>query len=277
MFVYKRWEIFCKELKKRGIQTVSAEDVISKNINKKFVILKHDVETNPQKALKMAKIEYKYDLKGSYYVQAYILKNKKNIKILKEIQQLGHEVSYHHDVMDSNNGDINKAENEFNENIYLFNQNGFNIKTVCQHGNPIINRVGYHSNRDFFRDKNISNKYEDITEIMVNFKDRIGKEYQYISDAGYGWKIISDPENNDIINSEDKDVRLEVLENVLDEIDKCDRIIISTHPHRWQNNEFNAKMKDSIFTLIKKLAKLGLKIPLTKKIMEKFYFLAKKI
>lgn len=93
----------------------------------------------------------------------------------------------------SNEGDIRNAANEFQKYLELFEKNGFSVQTVCQHGNPVVERRGYTSNRDFFHDTNIALKYKHITEIMVNFKPRLGKEYKYISDAGYGWKIIYDP------------------------------------------------------------------------------------
>lgn len=61
--------------------------------------MKHDVETNPIKALKLAFIENKYSLVGTYYIQANLLNSDKNVAVLKRIQKLGHEVTYHHDVM----------------------------------------------------------------------------------------------------------------------------------------------------------------------------------
>ena len=186
MFVYKNWNGFCKKLNEEGFNSICAKTLLEEETQQPFIILKHDVETNPSKALKLAKIENKYSHRGTYYVQAYLLKNEKNIKILKEIEKLGHEVSYHHDVMDSNKGDISKAQVEFQSNLDLFESNGFYIKTVCQHGNPIIERKGYFSNRDFFRNEAMRKKYEKISEIMVNFKSQAKINYKYISDAGYG-------------------------------------------------------------------------------------------
>ena len=36
-----------------------------------------------------------------------------------------------------------------------------------------------------------------LSDIVVNFKEKTGVTYTYISDAGYSWNIIGDPENND--------------------------------------------------------------------------------
>jgi len=277
MFIYKQWEDFCKQLNDEGINSVTALSVLEDKKNKPFLILKHDVETNPLKALRLAEIESKYYHHGSYYVQVYLLNNEKNIRTLKKIQKLGHEVSYHHDVMDSNKGDLVKAKDEFHKNVSLFEEHGFQIKTVCQHGNPVIERDGYTSNRDFFRNSEIQEFFSEISEIMVDYKSRINADYKYISDAGYGWKVIYDPENNDVINNSDKDISLHDLDNVLKFIKQHGSVIISTHPHRWNSNLIKARAKDGIFKLIKATAKALLKIPYMKKFMGRFYYLAKKI
>ncbi|WP_409252140.1 hypothetical protein V1502_18905 [Bacillus sp. SCS-153A] len=277
MFVYKQWEYFCEKLSDNGINSVTAASVLKTKQENPFLILKHDVETNPSKALKLAQIESKYSHQGSYYVQAYLLENKKNVDILKKIQSLGHEVSYHHDVMDSNKGDIKKAQQEFQTYVDLFEKHGFSIETVCQHGNPVIEREGYSSNRDFFRDKLVAQTYKYISEIMVDFKNRININYKYISDAGYGWKIIFDPENNDVVKSDDKNTSLGDLNRVYDVITSGDSVIVSTHPHRWNSNEVSAQIKDTVFKIIKNIAKLMLKVPLMKRLMGRFYYLAKKI
>lgn len=277
MFIYNQWDNFCKKLKDNGMNSVTAAEVQRVAQDKPFLILKHDVETNPSKAFKLAQIESKYHHKGSYYVQAYLLNNKRNINILKNIQKLGHEVTYHHDVMDSNKGNLEKADIEFQRNVKLFEKYGFPIETVCQHGNPVAKRVGYYSNRDFFRDKTIAQRYDSISDIMVNFKRKINVEYKYISDAGYGWKLIFDPENNDVIESSEKDKTLVNLEEVLNVIGSHNSLIISTHPHRWHGNTVSAYIKAKSFIIIRNIAKFMLKMPLLKKLMEKFYYLAKKI
>ncbi len=276
MFIYKNWERFCKELDKNDIHSVTA-DYALKNGEKHFLILKHDVETNPVKALDLAKIESKYGHCGVYYVQAYLLNSKENIEILQKIKELGHEVSYHHDVMDSNAGDLEKALEEFEENKDIFEKNGFRLNTVCQHGNPVVQRNGYTSNRDFFRSDIATEKFPEIAEIMVNYRVKTNVDFKYISDAGYGWKVIYDPENNDIVDSADKDIRLEHLDAVLDFILNQKAVIVSTHPHRWNTGAFGAVIKNIIFKTIRFVAKILRKIPFINKIMGKFYFLAKKI
>lgn len=275
IFLFRHWNKFCKNLALKNIKSIPACCVTRDS--EKYLVLKHDVETNVKKALKMASIENQYGHRGSYYVQAYLLCDEKNVKMLSQMQAMGHEISYHHDVMDSNKGDVQKAIEEFEKNKNLFEQNGFDVYTVCQHGNPIVERAGYTSNRDFFRNQTVNNKYSTISDIMVNFKQNFETDYAYFSDAGRKFKFIFDPINNDIVNSDDKNIAFKDLDMLLSAIIAKERVIISTHPHRWMDSAMKYVVKTVLFQIIKFIAKTVAKIPFLKKIMSRYYYLAKKI
>jgi len=276
MFYLKNWEIFCSEIRKAGIVTLRASDVVCNRPTGKFVIFKHDVETKPEKALSLAKIENQFGIRGSYYVQAFLLDNLNNLNILKEIQGLGHEVSYHYDVLDANDGDMNRANAEFKKNLRKFKSAGFEIKTVCQHGNPLKKRGWYTSNRDFFRNTAIAKEYSDISDIVVNFREKAYVEYSYVSDAGYSWNIISDPENNDRVDGF-PNIRLNDLSDVVKLTKSGPSVIISTHPHRWESSKALSQLRIGVFISMRTSASLASKIPMLKKIINRFYYLAKNI
>ena len=276
IFVYKVWENFCKSLSDCGFYSITARDVLEGKGKDKYFILKHDVETNVARALEIAKIEAKFGHHGSYYVQAYLLENKENVNMLKEIQGLGHEVSYHFDVMDSTKGNLDLAIEEFEKNKALFENNGFVLSTLCQHGNPVVERVGYTSNRDFFRSERVQVLYPSLCDIMVDFKDKANTDYIYFSDAGRRFNIIFDPINNDVIKSDDKNIPINTMEEIIDYVKK-QNCIISIHPHRWEKNAASYLIKQWIFKIVKATAKVLMKVPFIKKIMSKYYYLAKKI
>lgn len=276
MFFYSNWDKFCEEVKNSNVKIIRAKDILSYGINEQFIVFKHDVETNPQKALILAKIENKYGICGSYYVQAFLLDRSENVRILKQIKKLGHEVSYHYDVLDANFGDFEKANKDFKYNLDRFNKLGFKTETVCQHGNPVMNRVGYTSNRDFFRHKLISDQYKNIADIVVNFKEKTGVNYTYVSDAGYSWKLISDPENNDKGNTT-PDIQLNGFNGIMDLIDTNNSIILSTHPHRWKKSRLAIYWKILFFRSIRSIVKVIRKIPFMEEILSRFYYLAKNI
>lgn len=277
MFIYKEWEVFCYKIKKTGIKSLTSFDALEYSKSKEnYFIIKHDVETNVKKALKLAIIENKYGLKATYYVQSYLLENENNIKILKKISRLGHEVTYHYDVLDSNNGNFSDAEIEFDETLIKFEKLGMKVMTVCPHGNPVKKRSGWSSNKDFFRNKFINSKYFDIADIVVNPEKFINNELIYISDAGFGWKKISDISNND--NTQSKDEKLKNLNSVVDLIhDRSKTIIISAHPHRWSKFKALAFLHKIIFFMLRSSARILTKISFFNKILSKFYYLAKKI
>ena len=73
----------------------------------KSLILRHDVDKNPKKALQMAKIEKKYDICSTYYFR---IKDKIfNEDYIKEISDMGHEIGYHYECLSDAKGDFDVA------------------------------------------------------------------------------------------------------------------------------------------------------------------------
>lgn len=273
---FKKWTEFTRVLADAKLSGITAADTLQNN-SRLFVVLKHDVETNVKKAYQMAKIEHSFGHCGSYYVQAYLLSNEKNIEMLRKMQQMGHEISYHFDVMDSNHGDLDAAISEFDANLSRFREAGFPIKTLCQHGNPVVQRVGYTSNRDFFRSEQVQRRYPELCDIMVNYPEKLQNNYLYFSDAGRQFHLIFDPINNDRIDNADKDVAYEDLNGVLSAFYNMKNAIISVHPHRYATSAAAYSIKAFVFRAIRGAAKALLHIPAMKRLMGRYYYLAKKI
>lgn len=277
MFYYKNWDRFCERLSKCGITLCTAEQSLRLSKGERFVVLKHDVETYVPNAHKLASIEHKYGICGSYYVQAYLMNDPKNICLLKEMQSWGHEISYHYDVLDAHAGDYTAAEDSFRKFLKVFADNGFTYGTICQHGNPVKKRIGYTSNRDFFRNQEIRSHYPNLVDMVVDYSKYAVSKYCYISDAGYRWNIITEPETNDL-HPEVKNVKVGGFENLLSLIHDTDySYIISTHPHRWMSAAWKIKLKICIFRVVRELVMVARNIPGVELVLNKFYFLAKKI
>lgn len=275
IFIYKKWDEFCEKLALNGFVCIPAKDVDPST--ERYLVLKHDIENSVSHALRMAEIENKYGICGSYYVHAYLLEDSQNLKMLRRIMEMGHEVSYHHDVMDSNHGDISAAIIEFEHNIEQFRADGFDVVTVCQHGNPVVERNGYTSNRDFFRNETVRKRFPDISDIMVDFPEKHHTQYSYYSDAGRRWNLIADPFFNDVVNSDDQNVPYDDLDQLFTALSADGRAIVSTHPHRWTDSASSYLVKEKAFKAIKTVAKAMMKIPVFKRIMSRYYYLAKKI
>lgn len=275
-FIYSEWETFCKNLSSLKIYSVTASSILQKaqngEENLRFVNLKHDVESKPEKALVLAKIEHKYGHCATYYVQAYLM-TKENQFLFQQIQEMGHEVTYHHDVIDGANGILEDAVSIYKRNVQIFSDLGFNVHTVCQHGNPISD----FENRDFFRSEIVQKEFPNHSDIMVDFMEKTRQKYVYISDVGMSFKIVTDPINSDKLPEERKYVVLGNLENVVAELSRNMKLsyIISAHPHRYNKSLFKAMVRKCFFNTIRAIAKILFLIPGVKKFLFRFNSITK--
>ena len=67
----------------------------------KGIIIRHDIDFCPERALHIAKIEYDFNIKSTYFVmlnsKLYSLKKQKYLQSIKKISSLGHEIGLHFD------------------------------------------------------------------------------------------------------------------------------------------------------------------------------------
>ena len=269
--IHREWDRFCASVHARRCVTVSELPDIAGD--KDWVAIKHDVETDLDRALMIARIEANYGIKATFFVQSYLLKG--NEKYLKRIAELGHEVTYHYDVLDANHGDFDLAVREFRHWVGEFQRLGFSVSSVCPHGNPIMSRNGWDSNKDFFRDKRVASQFSNIFDLVVQGKERIKRDYLYVSDAGYGFKVISDIVGNDQVASQD--IPLSSIDELIQLVASSSTVVISTHPHRWFDSSIAAEFSKIRFFAIKKVATYAGRSRMLRRIMSKFYYLAKKI
>jgi hypothetical protein len=271
-FVFSEWEFFCSEVLSIN-NCIRADEIPKMSPNCSWVCIKHDVETDVSKAYELAKIENKYGIQATYFVQSYLLEE--NTALLKKILDLGHEVTYHYDVLDSNDGNFELALEEFTKTIKRFEELGFPVNTVCPHGNPLMVRDGWKSNKDFFRNDKVASLFPQIFDVVVQASQIIKRDFVYISDAGYSWKLIGNVDTNDVSNI--GDIEIANSREVLGFVRSNENIIISSHPHRWCKSNMSALFQVAKFKIIRLVAKKLSKMSFFKKLMSKFYYLAKKI
>lgn len=97
LFSFKNYRKLLKIIKSNG--TLRDYTDVLENPESSFIILRHDIEFSPKRALDLAKIEHEYDIKSTYFVQvsnnAYNILSGKNIERLKQIHSLGHHIGLH--------------------------------------------------------------------------------------------------------------------------------------------------------------------------------------
>jgi hypothetical protein len=271
MFIFEQWDKLCSDISSKNI--IRVDEILLQENNTKWISIKHDVETNVLKALHLARIEHKYNIKATYYVQADLVRS--NFKLLQEIKSLGHEVTYHYDVLDANNGDLDKSIIDFKNNLNMFLKYGFEVRTVCPHGNPIMIRDGWSSNKDFFRSLKVQAMFPNILDMVVQLPEKVNSGYTYISDAGYSFKEIVNIENNDLINNGDIEINNHL--ELINIINTRDNVILSAHPHRWEPSKFKFMINVYVFKILRSIARVISNVPILKIIISRYYYLAKKI
>lgn len=268
LFTHKYWNELCVFLMKHS-SVVSVDQYLNISSDKMRVVLKHDVEHDIDSALNLGEIESKIGISSTFYFQFDIAISSPS-KVIR-LQELGHDIGYHYDVLDANNGDYQVAIDQFREHLEAFSKMGISIKSVCPHGNPIKTRSGWSSNKDFFRSPKVRQQFPGIVDIVVDRDILFPTTFWYVSDAGYRFQLIGDVSNNDRVPTLDKSITMPD-DLPLGEL----TILISTHPHRWMKSGFKFIVKRGIFFVSKKLASTLSQIGFLKPIFDSLYHIARR-
>ncbi len=150
-----------------------------------FCVIRHDIEFSLERALSLAIIENRMNIKTSYFVQlnnnTYNALSSKNVNIINKIKTLGHSIGLH---FTPSSADKEKVRNEF-----------FSLKTILEgHISHNIDRFSFHRpnlNRQLLKNKikieGAINVYDDL---FFEYFDNIvpdNPRIKYISDSNHKW------------------------------------------------------------------------------------------
>ena len=108
-----------------------------------IILLRHDVESRYGNALKLAQLQHRLGIRGTYYFRIY--PHKENEAVIRKIADMGHEIGYHYDDLTECRGDYEKAIMRFQKNLEYLRQFG-PVTTATMEGAPLS---GY-DNRDLW-------------------------------------------------------------------------------------------------------------------------------
>lgn len=201
-----------------------AEYFSSEHLPEKFAVIRHDVDRMPGNSLATARIESELGIKATYYFRA----TKKVFipKIMKEIEDLGHEIGYHYEVLSEAAGDYSKAIKLFEHHLSEFRKI-CDISTISMHGRPLSK----FDNRDLWRAHDFR-KFGILGEAYLS----AGKELNYFSDTGRSWgtKYCL----RDFIPGKTEEISVETTSELIDLIEskKLNNLYILSHPERWSSS-----------------------------------------
>lgn len=206
-FDYKNYSnILKKIISDRPIYSFQAyQNLSNDDKSKPLVILRHDVEVSPGRALKLAKLDNEEGAISTFFflvTSCYNIFEKNNTKIINEILSMGHEVGLHYDGSIIN--DIDSKIKIFKSQIDLINNHfGIEIKSVSAHlpmrNNSIIKFPNYIDAYDkkFIQDmKYLSDSNQAFREPIITEQLHLHKQFQLLfhdncwSEEGLNYELI---------------------------------------------------------------------------------------
>lgn len=142
----------------------------------KILVLRHDVDEQPQNALKMAEAEKELGVNATYYFRR--VSKSDHPDIIRKIAAMGHEIGYHYEDLTLSEGDVPKAIESFGRNLEYFRQY-YPVKTVCMHGSS----SSRFDNREIWKQAQLAD-YDLIGEPYLSFDF---SQVYYLTDTGYAW------------------------------------------------------------------------------------------
>lgn len=205
------------------------------------IILRHDVDRKPKRALRMARLENEAGIQSTYYFR--LTREVFRPEIMQEIEKLGHEVGYHYEVLVKAKGDFAEAMHIFRNELMNIRKH-VDIRTICSHGSPLSK----FDSRDIWK----KFSYEDLGiagEASISMADAT-----YFSDTGGKWGSMANVRDRAISNRSQPFVQ--TTSQIIDYVNLnfSDIIYINAHPERWSSNAFESfsqQMKDSIINIVK--------------------------
>jgi hypothetical protein len=231
-FTITKYTNLLKSLQDAGFFFQTFEEY-SINPNELALVLRHDVDARPQNSLRFAQIQADLGIKGTYYFR--MVPQSYDEAIIKEIANLGHEVGYHYETMDTCKGDVNKAYDEFCHNLEKF-QKLTPVKTISMHGSPLSK----FDNRDIWKKYD----YHKLGILAEPYFDINFNELFYITDTGRRWDghlyNVRDKatKENPVTNPEFLKLRFHSTRDIIDSVNAGtfpNQAMLNFHPQRWND------------------------------------------
>lgn len=240
-FTYKKYEQLICSLKAQEYTFLTFEQGL-KTAEKKFIILRHDVDRLPKNALHVAKILHNCGVVGTFNFR--ITRGSFHPSIIEAIAQLGHEIGYHYEDLTLADGNYKKAVTLFKEHLQKF-EPLYPVKTICMHGSPLSRW----DNRDLWKQYD----YKDYGIAGEPYFDIDYTDILYLTDTGRRW-------DGRLFNVRDKvhgalTSNYHSTQDILDDIEHLpSKLMINFHPQRW-NDTFLPWISEFLLQNMKNLFK----------------------
>lgn len=221
-FSHKMYHRLCRAIDEAGYRTIIMGRYFDTgDSDAPRLMLRHDVDRDPELSLQMAQIEKEHGLVSTYLFR--VVDSVFQPRVIKAIAELGMEIGYHYECLDKAKGDYERAFKIAGEDLARLRKLT-PIKTMAMHGNPLTRW----DNRDLWK------KY-DFRELGIEVAAYLNinyKKVRYFSDTGRTW---DETRGNiyDFVGDQPKHA-LKTTPDLIGFIsDHKQETCILIHPNRW--------------------------------------------
>jgi hypothetical protein len=230
--IFKR---LLNEIQQAGYDFVTFGDFLADAQKEgKTIVLRHDVDNRPVRALVTAELEKGLGIKGTYYFR--VKRDEIPGEVLKKIAKLGHEIGYHYEDLGMAGGNVKDALASFQRNLARLREM-VPVQTICMHGSPLSR----HDSRELWK----SRSYREFGIIGEPYFDIDFNKVLYLTDTGRRWdgelvsirdKVVSSQKS---VVSRREAIRRPKLHSTQDVINALkenrlpQQIMLTIHPQRW--------------------------------------------
>jgi hypothetical protein len=243
-FTLEKYDQLCGEIINSGYEVFTVYDYMLRSPKSNYVILRHDVDSRPGMALKMAELENRMDISATYYFR--FVKGIFDPEIIRQINDLGHEIGYHYEVLSKAGGNFEEAIKLFDFELAEFRQI-CSINTICMHGSVLSK----HNNRELW------NIY-DYRSFGLSGEAylSLGDNFHYLSDTGWEWN--KKHKLRDLMPAKLDEPSISSTSQLFDLIsnNKIENIYLLIHPGNWTDKYcdwYYILLKNKLFNTGKRL------------------------
>jgi len=218
-FTWGEFARFCDHAARRPVFTV-ADYLAARDPLPPFVVLRLDVDYREAHALALARIAAEHGLRGSFYFRRHV--EGFPLAAMHAIEDLGHEIGYHFETLDTCGGDVRAAADLFLRHLDELRAEGFAVTTAAAHGSQPVAPT-YQANFDLFTlqpDLWQKSGLLGETTLSVDFSRVV-----YISDALWRWRRYDGYRRG---ASGEPTAMPAILRAITRE-----GVVINFHPHQW--------------------------------------------
>lgn len=211
-FTYKAYKDMIEKLLDKNYEISDYKNYKEK---KKVVILRHDIDTSLEKALRIAEIEKELNIYSTYFIllstDFYNINSEKSLKIVKEIKRLGGKIGLHFD----------EKKYKINDKEDYIKYVNYELDILSRILNEKIDIVSMHRPSKEFLEMDL-----EILNVINSYQKVFFNKFKYISDSRMNWR--------------------EDVEEIIEK-SQYKALHILTHPFWYEENEKTMEEKLKIF------------------------------